>query len=322
MAVTLVSDMKIYQDEFNAGLYEAWFLNSQIFNQASNGAIQLVTQIHAGDYQKTAYFQRISGLVTRQDIASNASVTPTKLAQAEEVGVKLHRKIGPTDITLKSFNMAGLQTPEGSMALGRLIGDAVLKRMADDALIAAKAAVLGVSALQNDITAAATKTGNFQSLNKTRAKWGDQMGKLAAWIMNSTVFTDIVGDGMANYGFDSVAGVMVANGKMGGFLGAGALITDNSNLINTTPTPDQYYTLGLAAGAVIVKESELQNVVAKVITGTEQLTLEIQGEYANTVSVDGFTWDVTNGGSNPSDSALATSTNWDQVRTDTTGLPL
>jgi hypothetical protein len=66
----------------------------------------------------------------------------------------------------------------------------------------------------------------------------------------------------------------------------------------------------------------LQKIVIKMITGLEQLVVEIQGEYANTVSIEGFAWDVTNGGSNPNDTALATTTNWDKVRTDTTGLPL
>lgn len=322
MAITITSDLKIYEPEFNAGFNEAIFLNSNIFNQSSNGAISLVTQVHPGNYIKDAYFQQISNLTQRQDITSTAAATAAKMTEVEEVGVKLHRRIGPVDMTLKAFNMAGLQTPKGSMVLGRQIGDSVLKRMASDALIAAKAAVLGQTALINDITAAATKTGNFSALNATRAKWGDQMNKLAAWIMNSKVFTDTVGDGMSNYGFDSVAGVLVANGQMGAFLGAGVVVTDNANLINATPNPDQYYSLGLSKGAVTVRQSELQNIVVELHSGSEQLYLTVQGEYANTVSVDGFAWDITNGGANPSDSALATTTNWDKVRTDTTGLPL
>jgi len=52
------------------------------------------------------------------------------------------------------------------------------------------------------------------------------------------------------------------------------------------------------------------------------LIFEIQGEYANTVSVTGFTWDTGNGGANPTDVALGTTTNWDKVITDVTGLPL
>ena len=36
-----------------------------------------------------------------------------------------------------------------------------------------------------------------------------------------------------------------------------------------------------------------------------------KGEYAYNLSLKGFTWDVTNGGSNPTSAALSTGSNWD-----------
>ncbi len=319
-AITISSDMKIYEAEFNAGVYEALYQNSNIFNAATNNAIRMFTQVHQGNYLKNAYFKQISSLVTRQDITSISAVDSKKLEQAEEVGVKLHRKIGPVQYARKSFKMAGLETPEGSMALGRLVGDAVLQRMASDAIIALKGAITSVSALQNDITGEATPTANFSALNNTRLKFGDQLAQLRAWLSHSKPFGNVVGDGLSNYSFDSVAGALVARGNLPGYFNAPVIVSDNSNLKNSTPTPAEYYTFGLKEMAVTVLQSELQEIVIRNVTGLEQLTIEIQGEYANTVLVDGFAWNTSAGGSNPSDSTLATTTNWTQVRTDTVGL--
>lgn len=319
-AITVVSDMKIYEPEFNAGAYEALYQNSNIFNEALGGGIVLATDAHPGNYLKRAYFSQISSLVTRQDITSISAVDSKKLSQVEEVAVKLHRKIGPVQTTLKAFNMAGLQTPEGSMALGRLVGDAVLQRMASSAIIALNAAVSGQAALIYDVTGETSKTASFAYLNTTRGKWGDQMTKLRGWLMHSKPYIDLVAAGLS-VTLESVAGMMVANGQLPAVLGGRMAVSDNSNLLNVA-TPNTYNVLGLAEMACVVRQSELQNIVINMVTGQEQLIVEIQGEYAETVGISGFTWDVTNGGANPNDTALGTTTNWDKVRTDATGLPI
>jgi len=104
-------------------------------------------------------------------------------------------------------------------------------------------------------------------------------------------------------------------------MGGPLVISDNSALVNSG-SPNTYNNLGLATMSALVRQGGLERIVAKVQTGLEQLTVEIQGEYNITLGVDGFTWDITNGGANPTDAALGTSTNWDKVRQDTTGLPI
>ncbi len=319
-AISVASDFKVYEPEFNAGAFEALFQNSNIFNGASRNGIRLVTQVHQGHYLKQAYFSQIAGLVTRQDITSTANVDSKKLSQVEEAAVKLHRRIGPVKVTLKAFKMAGIDTPAGSFTLGRMIGDAVAKEMASIAIIAANAAVSGQTALINDVTGKTVKTATVKYFNETRLKWGDQLTKLRSWVMHSKVFGDFTNDGL-DISLESVAGTLFANGNVPGLMGGGLIVSDNANLVNSGTT-NTYNTIGLAEDALLVRQSELQNVVIKMITGNEQLELELQGEYAVTVGVDGFTWDITNGGSNPNDTALGTSSNWDKVRTDTTGLPL
>lgn len=320
MAVSVASDFKIYNAEFNSGMYEALAENTQIFNANSRGGIIMVSEEHRGEYVKEAMFKQIASLITRQDLTSTSSVTPKKLEQIEEVSVKCNRKIGPVDMTLNAFKMAGLETPDGSYRLGRLVGDAVAKDLADIAIISVAAAVGGQSALIYDVTGETVKTVTFEALLKTKQKWGDQFMKLAAWLISSKPFFDLAIKGL-DYNIESVAGLTIASGQLLNAAGGAFVVTDNSNLTNSG-SPSTYNTIGLAAGACLVRESQMQTIVLDWVTGTEQLTLRLQGEYAATVGVDGFTWDVTNGAGNPTAATLGTTTNWDKVRTDTVGLPL
>jgi len=317
-AITLVSDMKVYDAEFNAGVFEALFLNTNIFNGASGNAVILNTQVHPGNYLKKAYFSRTAGLVARQNLASTAAVDSLKMAQVEEAAVKVHRRIGPIQWTDKAFNMAGIETPGGSFTLGRQVGDAVLADMVSTAVIALNAAVAGAGSLTNDITTAATKTANIAAFLATKAKWGDQFNGLAASILHSKPFFDLQADGLNYSALESVAGSII-QGNQKNVLGP-MVIVDDANLVNAG-APNTYNTLLLKAGACILRQSELQKIVIQTHVGNEQLLIEMQGEYAVTVGIDGMTWDVTNGGANPDNTALAVSTNWDKVRTDVTGLP-
>lgn len=320
-AISKASDFKVYEDEINLGIHEALALNSNIFNEASGGAINLVTQAHPGNYMKRGLFTQIDSLVSRQDITSTAAVDSLKLEQDEIVAVKLHRKIGPVQVTPKAYKMAGLSMPEGAMILGRQLGDAMLKSMADAAIISAKGAVLNISGLQNDITSEETKTATIKQLHRTKMKWGDQAGKLAAFICHSAPYTDLWEDGL-NYSLESVAGMQLTAGGFPPALGARLIVSDNTNLVNATPTPDQYYTLGLAAGAIEVMQAANLEWAIERHTGYEQILYEVQGEFEITVMLQGFAWDISNGGANPTDASLATAGYWDQVYTDENALPI
>jgi len=48
------------------------------------------------------------------------------------------------------------------------------------------------------------------------------------------------------------------------------------------------------------------------VTGVGHLLMRIQGEHAFNVGCKGFKRDVTDGGANPTDTALGTTTNWDK----------
>lgn len=134
--------------------------------------------------------------------------------------------------------------------------------------------------------------------------------------MHSKPFFDLMGSAITDkiYG---VANITIYNGTIA-TLGKPVIVTDAAALYHAAvgSVPASYTTLGLTEGAVEITESEEEQVVAEVITGLEQLAARIQGEYAFNVSVKGYSYDIANGGINPSDATLATATNWDKYVAD------
>ena len=91
--------------------------------------------------------------------------------------------------------------------------------------------------------------------------------------------------------------------------------------MDTNGSTVTYNVLGLVGDAVVATESEEREVVSEVITGKENLLFRVQGEYAFNLECKGMAWDITNGGANPADTAIATSTNWDKKATSDKDLP-
>jgi hypothetical protein len=91
-------------------------------------------------------------------------------------------------------------------------------------------------------------------------------------------------------------------------------VTDSASLL-VAGTPDLYRTIALTSDAIVIENSEMQEMAFTLVTGLENLVHRMQGEFAYNVSLKGFKWDVANGGANPNSTAIATATNWDQVAT-------
>jgi hypothetical protein len=62
-------------------------------------------------------------------------------------------------------------------------------------------------------------------------------------------------------------------------------------------------------------QAEQETVIFEPVTGLENIGYRYQHEYAYTIKVKGFRWDVSGGGANPTDGALGTTTNWDKAAT-------
>src|SRR5262245_48280463 len=158
MATSLASDFKVYQEQFFGGMTETLQQAADVMNEASKGAIAMNTEQMKGDYEQESFFKSLSTLVSRQDITSTSAATALKLTQDESVRVKLHRKIGPVEVTRKAFHQIGEDPELASFVLGQQTAQAAAENMLNAGLLAVRVALANQAAVLNDVTGAAVKT--------------------------------------------------------------------------------------------------------------------------------------------------------------------
>lgn len=319
MAAGTKSDFKIYDEQFFGGMVEVIEQNANAFNAASNNTIILQPERLLGDYEKESFIKTISGLISRRNITSVSGATDIAVVQGENVSVKINRKIGPVAQTLDAFRKIGESVDPQTLSfmLGEQVGKAIMVDYINAAVSAGKAALAqSGSAVLHDYSATGTITHGQMVVGMS--KMGDKAAELAAWVMHSKPYFDLMGQALTDKVFE-VAGATIYTGSVATF-GRPVVVIDAPALFDATPTPDVYWTLCLVPGGIIVRESEERQIVNELVTGLENLVVRMQGEYAFNLGVKGYTWDTTNGGVNPDDTAIGTGTNWDKVATDNKSL--
>lgn len=307
MAIGKGSDFKIYEEQFYGGLFEGIAQIVDGFNASSNGAIRLVQQALKANYEKESFFKDISGLIAHRDITSVAAATDLAMTQGEFVGVKIARGIGPVAQTLDAWRKLGKDSKEMSFQLGKIIAGNKAKDYINTVILAVETALAGQATLNYDGTAG---TMSHTTLVNGMALMGDYAGQIVMFVMHSKVYFDLMKQAIADKVFE-VAGATIYNGNVATF-GRPVLVIDSPALYDANGSAaDSYNTLGLVTGAVTLKESEEQEIYSEVVTGLKNLVYRVQGEYAYNIEVKGLAWDVTNGGTNPTDATLGTTTNWD-----------
>jgi len=312
-------DFQIYQDEYYGGFIDVVTQHLGAFNAASAGAFQLLTDFHEGNYQKEAFFDRISGLVARRDSASTSAVADLSMTSDEFVGVKLDRRVGPVLQTRDAWRKIGKDIGEMSFVIGQQSALAILQEILNRGLAAVEAKLDSVAALEHDRTAGTMRT---EDVVDGLYKFGDQNSRIRAWVMHSKVAADLLKDQIADAVYRGpntqiLEGTAVTMGRP-------VVITDSASLISYTDISSGspvYSTIGLADAGVVAKFSQPEDAVLDLVTGYQNLSYRYQAEYSYTLSLKGCTWDVANGGANPADAAVATATNWDTQVADNKSLP-
>lgn len=330
MAMGLKTNFNIDNPFIYTGYTEMLTQFSNAFNEQSGGTIKLTNASKRGDFEESAFFQNISGLVSRRDPTSNAAATDKNVDMATLRQIKLNRKVGPVAQSYDSFRKIGspVSVPNGNQSsgineldfiVGQQTAKAVQVEMINTALLGLRAALRGVAGLVYD-NGATTAAGKIVStdLVKGLAKMGDAAGsKIKLWVMHSKQYYDLV-EQQITANLDGTTGFVLASASPV-TLNRPVLVIDSPSLVVTDGVGagiPSYITLGLGAGAVEVEDTEDMMLATQLITGTENLGIRIQGEYAYNLGVLGFDWDLTNGGENPNDAAMGTSTNWDKAYAD------
>lgn len=319
MATAVNTDLKLYDEQIQAGMWEGVSQALIAFNAASNGTILTSSKSHPGNYSKEAMWSMISGLLSARDPLSVSTATAVKPSQVELIGVKTKTIIGPIEITHDALRMIETPLDEYSFIIGQQIGQAKVQRMINLAIAAVEAALQAQTDLNYSALSLSTKTLKTVYLNNGKAKMGDAGERIACWVMHSKQYYDLVGDQIAN----NLTGMTdkVVYGGTPATLGRPVVISDIPALVNDVASTDTYQVLGLVPGAVSIEESEQSEMVSQTISGQKNLINRTQGEYAATIKVKGCQWDVGAGGAAPSDAAIGTHTNWDKVATSIKDLP-
>lgn len=315
MATGTLQDFKIYNAEFQAGLWEGITQMVQAFNGASSNAIQLITESLKGEYAKQAFFQDISDLITRRDVTSTSAAGAKKLEQDEIISVKLNRKIGPVETTLDSIRKIAADQQEISFMLGEMVGQKKAQDMLNTGILGVEAALAGQSDVIFDATAlgsGSTATLTTDHLVSGLSKMGDMAERVVAWVMHSKPYWNLTRSQIT----DKVVNVAdrVIREANPATLNRPVILSDIPALHDANGSAtDTYNVLGLVRGGVQITESEQSEIVSETVTGNENILFRMQGEYAVNLQCKGFKWDTVNGGANPTDAAVATSSNWDKV---------
>lgn len=309
MALLLPSNGE-YQTEFDAGWIEGLAQEVDVFNQKSNGALLLGSEIYKGSYYKEAGYDRIADLVQERDVTSNAAVTPKTMSLLEHVGVDKAMRIGPVKETHENFNRRGVSVDEFAFTIGRQAAGDYLKKALDHTV----AALIGSTPAAMTDATANTATTNYKHLLKGMRKFGDQQAAVAAILMNSEAWYDLREDGLDNYKIDDVAGMQIVTGYAGA-MGKPIIVSDIAALNYDSGSSDYKNRIFfLRQGAVSVEQRGPINLVVKEDeTGNENIQVLYQSEYNYLIKVLGRSWIPGTGGINPSEAALATAANWTSI---------
>ncbi|MFN6965208.1 MAG: major capsid protein [Pyrinomonadaceae bacterium] len=313
MPITNRTDFHIYNDEFHGGMLESLTQYAGVFNEGSNGAIRLLTADMIGDYRKETFFKSLGqGMITRQDTTSNDPVPDTKITDAEHVEVKLFRKINPYTTTYNAFRAIGADPSEFSYIVGQQAGQAMVREMLNTVIKATRAAISGIASNVKDATADTLKSISHENLLDMFALFGDNSDRIKALVMHSKQWFDLQKQGLAD-GYETIATGILNSHYVPAF-NRPIIVTDSPSLVDTTPSPDEYYVLGLTDGAAVASKIDDVQMLLDPISGEEQLRVRLQGEYSYAIGLKGVAYDTT-AGPNPTDTAIGTAANWDQVVT-------
>lgn len=309
----------LLDQSFHSGMMLALAQNLNVFNAASRGAITLKDRRLPGQYVNNVGWNLTEDVWTRRDptsIAAAASGDRKSLGELNKIGVICHTKAIVENSLGNLAQSMGQDIPTTSEGFSRMVGSWVatsgLKKKLNHGILAARAAIKGQSESVYTATNNSAKA-NAVDLNLARATMGDAVGLVQVNIMHSKPWFDLVGNQVVEK-YPDVTGFNLFQGIPATY-GVPTLVTDSASLVGVrgsgSAAVPEYYTLGLVSGAVDVESDTAETATAETITGLENLMFRLQAQGSHSLAVKGFKYDVANGGANPTDTTIGTSTNWD-----------
>jgi hypothetical protein len=304
-----LSDFQVFNEFTYTAATEVLRQQVDLFNEATNGAIVLRAANNTGDFTDSTFYALIADLIRKRNVYGSGAVAEKELEMLLATTVKVAGGTPPVRMDPAWFSWINRDQEEAGAVYGRQLAVAMMTDMLNTAIASVTAALSGVAAIQHD---GSSGTADFDDFLTGASKFGDASSQISAWIVHSHVMFSVYGAALANtsglFTFGNI------NVRQDGF-GRVFVVTDSPSLVNATPNPDQYYTLGLVPGAAVVEQNDdfLQNIEWS--NGFENIKRTIQSEWSYNLGVKGFAWDKTSGGHSPNDAALGSTANWDRITT-------
>lgn len=287
--------------------------NIQLFNAAARGAITLRSASNQGDYSDTALYGRIVGLVRRRNAYGSGVVAAKELSMLQSTSVKVAAGTPPIQTDPHWWQWIQKSPDEAGVVLGQQLAEETLKDMLAVGVKVYCAAIGQVAAVIHDGTAAVLP---LSGLVTGASKFGDRAQNIGSWIIHSKPMFDLYGANLTNSAqLFNYGNVQILNDPMG----RPFIVTDQPDLRvadGVGAGVDLYRTLGIVPGGILIEQNPDFTDVTEDKTGDENIQRFYQAQWSYNVGLKGFAWDKANGGSSPTDAALATATNWDRFATE------
>lgn len=302
-------DLVVFNKQVSTTITELVDQEVNKFNEASGGVLVLTSAQNKGDFSMESMFKQIGGLVRRRDAYGSGLVPPKRLEQMANTAVKVAAGTPPIEFEPQQYLWIYENPTLAALKIGEQLAQAKLQDMLNAVIRALVAALKGNPDVVHEAMDAAP---HWRVLNKGAGKFGDRSGALAAWILHSTVLTNLYDNALSNaerlFTYGTVNVMRDPFGRI-------FVVTDADPLVNSggwADSPLTYNTLGLVPGAGLVQDNGDFNAVMVDKTGGENISRVYQAEWTYNVGISGYSWDQSNGGKSPNDMALGTSANWDK----------
>lgn len=339
MPGTLPGDVYVANatDYMKLGLFEAITQNLGVFNGFSRNAIRFAPGPGFSAPQKDeVFFSLLTDLVRRQNIASDAAVSPNSLSTAYTNRTALYTatNFAAALHTLRLSVPGDPGTPENRRALantwaeiGRQRGNALLQYTINMGLAALVGAIQAntdaVYDARNNATSANQKISS-RNLFKARQLLGDAADSIVVWVGHSQARTSLQINAYDNQVAQSV--MPIGQGTLPGILvnlGSSVtpmLVTDNDLLYTPEDSGDSTdadtcILLGLTADAVRITmhSQDIVGPTAEANVGNEQISYSVQMQERHDIAVKGYRF---GGAENPTAAQLAVAGSWTRAVSD------
>lgn len=302
--------MVVFQKYFQTALNKILDLQYSAFNGAVNNALILRSGSNHGDFVEESFMLPMANLIHHRDPRADSSVATIGFEMDKSRSVKTGRRIGPVEWTATEFKWIQEDPKRAAVALAKNVAEQKFRTTFDLALAILAAAMGNNNNVVHDITGETVKTLNYSSMNTALSKFGDAYQRINTWLMHSKPMFDLFGTNLANEAnLFSYSGVIVKRDPFGNPM----IMSDSPSLVDTVPSPDEYISLGLTPGSIIIEENN--DYVQELVPVTQRTNIKYvwQAEYSINIQVKNYSWDSTNGGKAPNDAALVLNTNWDVI---------